>query len=52
MRKKQMIRLRMNFTDDDVVRKPPKLTQLEKEARLYKLAKELGVKIGGKKNDR
>lgn len=29
--------------------KPPSMSQIEKEARIYALAKELGVKIGGAK---
>ena len=46
--RKDYIKLKMIHTDDDL-KKPPKLTQQEKEARLYQLAKKIGVKIGGAK---
>lgn len=46
--RKNYTRLKMIHTDDNL-KKPPKRTQQEKEARLYDLAKKIGVKIGGAK---
>ena len=46
--KNKNIRIKMIHTDDELL-KPPKLTQQEKEARIYTLAKKIGVKIGGAK---
>ena len=41
------IKLKMIHTDAELL-KPPKMSQTEKEARLYAAAKKLGVKLGGK----
>jgi len=45
---KKKTKLKMIHTDVELL-KPPKLTQTEKEARLYDLAKKINVKIGEKK---
>lgn len=34
---------------DETLKKPPVMSQTEKEARIYEAAKRLGVKLGGKK---
>lgn len=46
--KKNYTKLKMIHTDDELL-KPPKMSQTEKEARLYALAKKINVKIGEKK---
>lgn len=44
---KRYVKLKM--TDEGAITKPHKMTKTEKTARLYRLAKKLGVKIGGDK---
>ena len=46
--KKDYIKLKMIHTDKELL-KPPKMSQTEKEARLYALAKKIKVKIGDTK---
>lgn len=45
---KRYTKLKMRYTDEETL-KPPKMTKEEKKERLYRLAKKLGVKIGGDK---
>lgn len=49
MKKRHMIKLNMNYTNDQIKNMPPRISEQEKTTRLYLLAKKLGVKIGGGK---
>lgn len=53
MIKTQYIKLRVATIKekhtDEMLKRPPILSQQEKEARIYEAAKRLGVKIGGAK---
>ena len=48
MKKSKYTKLRMRYTDE-ALKNPPVMSKVEKEARLFELAKKIGVKIGGAK---